>query len=124
MANRQTNKLLSITLTSILTFMSGSYSVFAQERMNVRQNAKLPAGIENLKLDAPLSMQAKLENFIDPKLFNASGRQKVIVRLNDNSVAKHSNQSKSGRIKHKQKLENSQSSFLNRVSKNHSAQNI
>lgn len=117
MANKQINKLLSITLTSMLTFMSGSYSLFAQERINVRQNAKLPAGIENLKLDTPLSMQAKLENFIDPKLFNANGRQKVIVRLNDNSVAKHSNQSKSGRIKHKKKLENSQIAFLNRVSK-------
>jgi subtilisin family serine protease len=116
-ANEPTNKRLSVALTSMLIFMSGSYSVFAQERMNVRQNAKLPAGIENLKLDAPLSMQAELENFVDPKLFNASGRLRVIVRLNDNSVAKHSNQSKSGRIKHKQKLKNAQSSFLNRVSK-------
>tara|TARA_B110000908_G_C9942469_1_gene308872 strand:- start:303 stop:485 length:183 start_codon:yes stop_codon:yes gene_type:complete len=44
--------------------MSGSYSLFAQERINVRQNAKLPAGIENLKLDTPLSMQAKLENLL------------------------------------------------------------
>lgn len=117
MAIKSTKKLLSITLTSLLLTMSAAHSAFAPERMNVRQNAKLPATIENLKLAAPLSRQAELASFIDPQFFNASGKQRVIVRLSDNSVANHSVKSKSGRLKHKQKLEKDQRSFLKRISK-------
>ena len=87
------------------------------DRLSQRSGSEVPARIEQLKLDAPITAQADARALIDPALRTATGKQRVIVRLKGKSVARHHDQSPSGRISHKAKVKQDQDKFLRRAAK-------
>ncbi len=82
------------------------------ERIAARMQQQMPAGIEQLRLPTPLSMEVDTAAYIDPALLEAEGSQEVIVRLRSPSVAKYKGRSPSQRMSHKLMLQDEQSYLL------------
>lgn len=106
----------TISLAALLPGLA-TISVTAADRLSERAAIELPAHIAARKLQVPVNTQVDVAAIIGADLRGAQGRQKVIIRLKDKSVARHYDQSPSGRISRKEQLKYNQSRFLDRADK-------
>ncbi len=109
-------KKLTTILTLILILVTAVPAAFAQgdgpgDRLAGRE---LPAGLEGLKLDAPLELSGVAMNGLDASLVGAEGDQPVIIRLRTASVSEQKVRGKSAQRAKKQ-LQAEQTDLLARV---------
>jgi subtilisin family serine protease len=88
----------------------------AADRVQMRTAAELPASIAQTRLSEPLTAAADLSAIHAAKQ-QAQGRQQVLVRLRTPSVAKSKANTPAAQQQHKARLENEQSAFFKRASK-------
>jgi subtilisin family serine protease len=82
----------------------------------MRTAADVPASVAQMRLSEPLTAYADL-SMIDPALRQADGRQQVLVQLRTPSVAKSKAKSPAAQQQHKARLQNEQSAFFKRASR-------
>ena len=102
-----------------LTMLVGSALVMpasAADRVQMRGTAEMPASIEQLRLSKPLTAVAD-RSLIDAAMQQGQARQQVLVRLRTPSVAKSKANTPAAQQQHKARLENEQSAFFKRASK-------
>ena len=100
-----------------LTMLIGSTITLpasAADRVSMR--TAVPASISQMRLSEPLTASAD-RSVIDSALQGAQGRQQVLVRLRSPAVAHAKGKSPAAQMSHKLKLQNEQSAFLKRASK-------
>ena len=113
---------VAVSAATLMAGLGASQSWAAQgnsggDRLAQRDSSDVSARIEQLKLATPVSSQADPSTIIDRDIPAATGKQRVIVRLKGKPVARHYDQTPSGRISHKAKLKFDQDKFLQRASK-------
>ena len=101
---------------TMLIGASGVPTAEAADRLSERASAQLPASISELRLSEPLTVAAD-SSVIDAATQHAQGRQQVLVRLRTPSVAKSKSKSPAAQQQHKARLQNEQSAFFKRASK-------
>jgi minor extracellular serine protease Vpr len=102
-----------------LTMLVGSTLVMpasAADRVQMRTAAELPASITQMRLSEPLTAVGD-RSLIDAAMQQGQGRQQVLVRLRTPSVAKSKANTPAAQQQHKARLENEQSAFFKRASK-------
>jgi subtilisin family serine protease len=82
-----------------------------------RYQRAIPASIDALRLEAPVTQEGVSLQSIDPALIIAKGRQDVLVRLRSPSVARSTAKTPAERTMQKEKLRNEQSAFTARAAK-------
>ena len=102
-----------------LTMLVGSTLVMpasAADRVQMRGTAEMPASISQLRLSEPLTAVAD-RSLLDAAMQQGQGRQQVLVRLRTPSVAKSKAKTPAAQQQHKARLQNEQSAFFKRASK-------
>lgn len=102
-----------------LTMLVGSTLVMpasAADRVQMRGTAEMPASISQLRLSEPLTAVAD-RSLLDAAMQQGQGRQQVLVRLRTPSVAKSNAKTPAAQQQHKARLQNEQSAFFKRASK-------
>ena len=82
------NKVLTCAGAALFGVALAASAAPPTDRIAAR-SAQLPAGIEQLKLPQPMTMESGGLAAVDPALADAEGRQEIIVRLRSPSVAKY-----------------------------------
>jgi subtilisin family serine protease len=82
----------------------------------MRGTAEMPASISQLRLSEPLTAVAD-RSLLDAAMQQGQGRQQVLVRLRTPSVAKSNAKTPAAQQQHKARLQNEQSAFFKRASK-------
>jgi subtilisin family serine protease len=88
----------------------------AADRVQMRGTAEMPASISQLRLSEPLTAVAD-RSLLDAAMQQGQGRQQVLVRLRTPSVAKSNAKTPAAQQQHKARLQNEQSAFFKRASK-------
>jgi minor extracellular serine protease Vpr len=101
---------------TMLIGASGVPTAEAADRLAERAGAQLPASITQMRLSEPLTAVAD-RSLIDAAMQQGQGRQKVLVRLRTPSVAKSKAKTPAAQQQHKARLQNEQSTFFKRASK-------
>lgn len=104
----------ALAATGVAVAQQGSE---VDDRMAQRAAGQVPAHIAQSKLEAPVKVQGQARAPVGRELRGATGRQQVIVRLQDSPVAKHPDKSASGRKAYKEQLQGEQKKFLDRARK-------
>ena len=102
---------------TFLTLAMTAQPALAADRVSMRMQGQIPAGVLEMKLESPLVEEHAAIPRIDPALMGASGRQEVLVRLRSPSVGQAADQSPGARIGHREKLKNEQAAFTARANK-------
>ena len=66
---------------TFLTLAMTAQPALAADRVSMRMQGQIPAGVLEMKLESPLVEEHAAIPRIDPALMGASGRQEVLVRL-------------------------------------------
>lgn len=93
-------------------------SVFADDRLTLRNLASTPVTIDAQKLMTPLmaeGVSAKVGFTLDPALAGATGRQQIIVRLSSGSTAEVPEESISSPVEQKYIVDDEQMSLVSRI---------
>jgi minor extracellular serine protease Vpr len=104
-------KILSLAGAMALVLASASSPAASPDRS---VNRTLPSSIEALRLDAPMTASGITRAYIDPSLLDATGEQKVIIRLRNPSVAELG-VSDNAAVHARNNLRLEQAAFLDRV---------
>ncbi|QIB65940.1 S8 family serine peptidase [Kineobactrum salinum] len=89
----------------------------ADRMMQQRAADQVPAHLTQRKLDTAITTERRARQPVDAALRGASGRQQVIVRLQEEPVARMRDKSAASRKSYKQKVKDEQKKFIDRASK-------